>query len=162
VAGFEVVEAGAKRIGTLEPLWRALYDHHAEVGGEVSALRPFAETWRRRQAQYEHWLAGPDAALLLAERGGEPIGYTMVTLGDGAATWDLGERVAEIETLAVLASERGAGVGAALMRATVDWARAQGADALDVGLVHTNDGAQRFYEREGFRPFYLTMVCDLR
>ena len=83
-------------------------------------------------------------------------------MGPGPATWDIGERVAELETLAVLAEERGGGVGAGLMEASRAWSRRRGAEAISVGLAHTNEGAQRFYERVGFTPFYLQMVLDLR
>ena len=83
------------------------------------------------------------------------------TAGAGAATWDLGDTVAEIESLSVLAAERGSGVGAALMEAGRRWALEHGAGTILVGLAHTNVGAKRFYEREGFTPFYLDMVLDL-
>jgi GNAT superfamily N-acetyltransferase len=160
--GARVVEAGADRIGELEPAWRALYDHHREIARGISPMRPFEETWRRRREQYRRWLADGDGQLLVAERGGRIVGYAMVTSGDGPATWDFGRGVVEIETLAVLAEERGGGVGAALMRASEGWARGREADVIAVGLYHTNDGARRFYEREGFRPFYLDMARDLR
>jgi GNAT superfamily N-acetyltransferase len=89
------------------------------------------------------------------------VGYAMLTAGAGAATWDLGNTVAELETLSVLAEERGSGVGAALMEAGRRWAVEHGARTMAVGLAHTNVGAKRFYEREGFTPFYLDMVLDL-
>ena len=157
-----ILEAGAERIAELEPLWRALYEHHREIAGGVADVRPFEETWRRRRGQYREWLEGDDAALLLGERDGRVIGYAAITVGPGPATWDIGERVAELETLAVLAEERGSGAGAGLFQAARRWAVGRGAGSIGVGLAHTNDGARRFYEREGFTPFYLEMVLDLR
>jgi GNAT superfamily N-acetyltransferase len=160
--GARVVEVGADRIDELEPAWRALYEHHREIARGISPMRPFEETWRRRRAQYRRWLAGEDAGLLVAERTERIVGYAMLTVGDGPATWDFGRRVVEIETLTVVAEERGGGVGAALTRASEGWARGRDADVIAVGLYHANDGARRFYEREGFRPFYLDMARDLR
>jgi GNAT superfamily N-acetyltransferase len=139
-----------------------LYGHHAEVGRMVAPVRTLAASWRRRRPQYERWLAGDDALLLIAEREGRPVGYAMVTVGAGQATWDLGERILEVETLAVLPEERGAGVGHELIAEAERVARERGADALAVGLIHTNEGARRFYQREGFGLFYLEMVRDLR
>ena len=81
----------------------------------VAPVRDFSDTWRRRRAQYESWLAGDDAVLLIAQRDDRAVGYAMVTVEAGPATWDLGERVA----------------------------RERGAEALAVGLAHTNDGALR-------------------
>ncbi len=157
-----VVHAGAERIDELEPLWRALYTHHAEVGRDVAPVRTLEDSWRRRRPLYERWLRSDGAVLLIAERAGHAVGYAILTVGAGPATWDLGDRVAELETLAVLGEERGAGVGHELIAEAERVARERGADALAVGLVHTNEGARRFYEREGFGPFYLEMVRDLR
>jgi GNAT superfamily N-acetyltransferase len=119
----------------------------------VAPVRDFADSWRRRRAQYEGWLAGEDALLLVAERDQRPVGYALVTVGDGPATWDVGERVVEIETLAVLPEERSAGVGHALIEEVERVARDRGAEGMAVGLVHTNASALRFYEREGFGLF---------
>ena len=157
-----IFRAGAARISDLEPLWRALYDHHAEIGRSVAPVRDFAESWRRRRGQYEEWLGGDDAVLLVAERDRRMIGYAMVTVGDGPPTWDLGDRTLVIETLAVLPEERGGGVGHALLEEAERVARERDADTMAVGLLHTNDLARRFYEREAFGLFYVEMVADLR
>jgi ribosomal protein S18 acetylase RimI-like enzyme len=162
VSSASIVRAGIDRIGELEPVWRSLYEHHAEVGEEVAPVRPLHETWRRRRREYQRWLTTDEASLLLADRGGRAIGYAMLRLNPGPVTWDIGEQLVEVETLAVIPEERGSGIGRALLEEAARVARELGAEALDVGLVHTNEGAQRFYEREGFRPFYLTMVKDLR
>ena len=163
MSDLRIVEGGPERIGDLEPLWRALYEHHRGIAESVAGVRPFEDTWRQRRGQYQRWLDGDtDVALLIAERDGRAVGYAMLTAGPGAATWDLGEVVVEIETLSVLASERGSGVGAALMEAGRRWALERGARTILVGLAHTNVDARRFYEREGFTPFYLDMTLDLR
>ncbi len=153
-----VVRAGRERLDELEPLWRALYEHHAQVGRGVAPVRSLADSWRHRRAEYEAWLGAGESVLLVAQREERAIGYAMVRPCPGAATWDLGERGLEIETLAVLAEERGAGAGHALMEAAAEVARESGAEFMSVGLVHTNEGAYRFYEREGFRRFYVSMV----
>jgi GNAT superfamily N-acetyltransferase len=162
VEAVRVVEAGPERIPDLEPLWRTLYEHHRGIAEGVARVRPFEATWQQRQGQYRDWLAGEDATLLIAERAGRAVGYAMLTVGPGAATWDLGDRYAEVETLSVLSEERGHGVGTALIEAGVRWARERGVSTIGVGLAHTNEGARRFYEREGFGPFYLQLVRDLR
>jgi GNAT superfamily N-acetyltransferase len=163
VSDVRIVEAGPERIADVESLWRALYEHHREIAEGVASVRPFEDTWRHRRGQYQGWLEGDgEAVLLLAERGGHVVGYAMLTAGPGAATWDLGEAVAEVETLSVLPGERGGGVGAALMEAGRDWALERGVSAIAVGLAHTNEGARRFYLQQGFTPFYLEMVLDLR
>ena len=162
MAEVRIFRAGADRIDELEPLWRALVEHHRDVAEGVGGLNSVEESWRRRRAQYESWLAGDEAGLVVADRGGRLVGYAMLSLNPPPATWDFGARVVEIETLSVLPDERASGIGAGLMRASEEWAREHGAETLGVGLLHTNEGARRFYEREGFGLFYLQMVRDLR
>src|SRR5436309_10827463 len=105
-----VVQADAERIGELEPLWRALWEHHREAARGMAEVNPLEESWRRRRAQYEEWLAGSDAALFVAAREEGLVGYAMVTVSDPPATWEFGHGYAEVETLSVLAAERGAGI----------------------------------------------------
>ena len=146
----QIVRAGPERIPELEPLWRALYEYHRAIAEGVAGVRPYEDTWKQRRGQYRDWLTGDgDAVLLLADRDGHAVGYAMLTAGPGAAT------------LSVLPEERGGGVGAALMDESRSWARERGARTVAVGLAHTNEGARRFYEREGFTPFYLDMVLDI-
>jgi ribosomal protein S18 acetylase RimI-like enzyme len=153
-----IAEAGPERLDELEPLWRALHAHHASLADEMRPVRPVEESWRRRRSQYERWLAGPDSTLLVAEEAGRPIGYVMVRVGEGPSTWDAGERTAELETLSVLPEARGAGVGGALVEAAARVASQRGAQTLAVGVAHANAGALRFYEREGFEPFYMLLM----
>ena len=121
-------------------------------------VRSLEDSWEHRKGQYLDWLTKDEYTLLLAERDGEPIGYAMVSLGGGAATWDVGERTAEVETLSVLESERGNGVGRALTEAAAEVAAEAGASSVLVGVAHSNEGALRFYEREGFEPFYVSLI----
>jgi|RhiMethySRZTD1v2_1073278.scaffolds.fasta_scaffold01982_23 ribosomal protein S18 acetylase RimI-like enzyme len=154
----QVSAAGAERIPTLEPLWAAMHEHHSAMQDAVAPTRPVEESWRLRKAQYEEWLSSDDALLLIAERGGDPIGYAVVRFGPGAATWDIGERVAEIESLSVATDARGSGIGTLLMDAVRAATRDRGAERLFVGVAHANSGALRFYEREGFAPFYVLLM----
>jgi ribosomal protein S18 acetylase RimI-like enzyme len=154
---FVVRRGGRDDVDRLQPLWRALRDHHAGLA-EMPPTKSLEESWAYRRGQYLDWLGQDEFTLLLAERDGEPIGYAVVLVGGGAATWDVGERTVEIETLSVLESERGKGVGRALTDAAVDQALESGAGSVLVGVAHSNADAIRFYEREGFEPFYLSLI----
>jgi ribosomal protein S18 acetylase RimI-like enzyme len=46
---------------------------------------------------------------------------------------------------------RGQGAAAALLAAALDWARATGAHAMQLGVVSGNDAARRLYQRAGFQ-----------
>jgi ribosomal protein S18 acetylase RimI-like enzyme len=151
---FEVRQGGLEDIERLEPLWHALREHHISLP-EMPAHRDPEASWNYRSGQYREGLTKDEYTLLLAERDGEPIGYGVVSIGHGAATWDLGDRTAELETLSVLPSERGSGVGQALTEAAAEVAREAGVRTLLVGVAYTNEGALNFYERAGFKPFYV-------
>jgi ribosomal protein S18 acetylase RimI-like enzyme len=149
---------GEERLPELEPLWRAMHAHHRDLE-DVPPVRPFEDSWARRQEQYRGWLRSGEGIVLVAERdGGQPVGYVALTIGDGPSTWDVGDRAAEIESVAVIESERSSGVGAALMEAAIEAARSAGATAIGVGVVHSNADAIRFYERAGFKPLYVQML----
>jgi aminoglycoside 6'-N-acetyltransferase len=52
--------------------------------------------------------------------------------------------------ISVASAARGRGIGTALMLAAEEWARAHGAERMDLGLDAANTGALRLYERLGY------------
>jgi ribosomal protein S18 acetylase RimI-like enzyme len=152
-----VVRAGEERIPELQPLWEALELHHAELP-DVPPVRPLAESWQRRRDQYREWLADGSGRLFVAEDDGRAVGYLMLTIGGKPATWDVGEHAAEVETMSVLPDARSRGVGAALMDAALRHAEDEGVRAVGVGVVHSNEAGIRFYDRAGFKQFYVQLL----
>ncbi len=146
-----IVRGGAERIDDLEPLWAALQEHHAGLAPTLGGLRArsVAESWAVRRAKYEHALEDPDAFVMVAERSGRPIGYAFVALGEGSSGWVHGERVADVETLAVLPEARHRGLGARLMDAVEARLAYLGVGEFRVQVIAPNADALRFYERRG-------------
>ncbi len=144
-------------VDRLEPAWRDLGIQHEGLA-EMPPTRPADESWERRRRRYLDWLARDDHLLVVAEDGGQLVGYAVVSIGGGPATWDLGEVSAELETLAVREAFRGQGIGKALIEAAEDRAREAGAAGLFVGVAHSNADAIRFYRREGFTAFYVSLM----
>lgn len=104
----------------VEPLWNALQAHHAAISpdfGEDTPSRELGDAWQIRRSKYERWLQDPDTFFVLAEIAGEAAGYAFVTVGPGYASWQTGQRLAELETLSVLPECRGDGVGSTLLDA---------------------------------------------
>jgi ribosomal protein S18 acetylase RimI-like enzyme len=160
-----IVRAGAERLEDLRPLWQSLHDHHAEVAPElvsVGSIRSGAESWAVRRALYEGWLAEPDAFALIAEADPGPVGYALVHMRGPEETWATGNRIAELETLTVLPSHRGRGVGSALVNAVFRELNAIGVLHLAVSVIASNTAAVRFYERLGLIPFLVSYFGPVR
>jgi len=142
-----------EELAGLEPVWNALQAHHSEVTPDLGSRTPkraMPDAWRIRRSKYERWLRDPDTFFVLAEAAGEPVGYAFVTIGLPYAGWATGDRLAELETLSVLADCRGEGVGAALLEAVWKRLAELGVSDMAITTTMTNVDAQRFYEREGF------------
>ena len=98
-------------IELVRPLWEALLEHHGKVSPHLPPTRSAEDSWRRRRAEYDVWLAQPGSFMLVAESGERPMGYVLVLIEVGDDTWSTDERVAMIETLSVDPDWRGRGVG---------------------------------------------------
>jgi ribosomal protein S18 acetylase RimI-like enzyme len=72
--------------------------------------------------------------------------------------WRVPETIAEIETMLVSAKFRDAGLGSRLLDEIDAELERQGITEVIVGLMPGNDGAQRLYERRGFRPRWLQLA----
>ena len=158
-----ITRAGVEALDRLAPLWLILHRHHQDVGG--AALGPYvddATSWRARRAVYAD-LHERGGFALLAERGGELIGYAMVAVTPVAETlmpdtWRTGDRMAEIETLSVAPQARGEGVGSALLDRIDEELELRGVRDVMVGALVTNTRAIELYERRGFRPAWLYLL----
>ena len=122
---------------------------------------------------FEAYLADPERILLVAEpptaeaagaaaAAGDVdpaeapglLGYTMLVGGEpadaDAARAVTARPTIELSKVYVLAESHGTGAGAALMRASLDAARASGAASAWLGVNEENARAIAFYERHGF------------
>jgi len=149
--------AAATDIDRLEPLWKALHARHRSVDPRLPGIpiRGEEDAWARRRDLYAIWLAEKDAFLLTAERGGIVVGYALAHMHDADESWDTGGRFGVLESLSVLPGMRGRGLGRRLMHAVYGELRRLGIQTLEIGVVAANDGARRFYEREGFAPWLI-------
>lgn len=147
--------------------WRAMTDadlpflaalYASTRAGEVTATGWPAETQaaflrQQHEAQHRHYQASYDGAdWLILERDGAPIGRLYLGAEDGALL---------LIDISLLPEHRGAGIGGALMRDLLGFARA--ASRSVVLHVERTNPARRLYERLGFatvetQPVYLRMV----
>ena len=94
----------------------------------------------------------PWLRLIVAERGGEVVGYAGLT---GGMRLQFGQRVMDLHHLYVTADHRWTGVARALIEATKEVARAAGCARLTVGTMEHNRAAQAAYVACGFEPLPL-------
>ncbi len=161
---YVVADLPVADIDQLEALWRELFSHHLAQAPHLETLGPArspADSWRVRRGYYQRWLAAPQATVLVAQGPGGLLGYAMVRAVDDAGSWQFGDRVGVLETLVVSTSARGGGVGQALMEAArrrlADW----GIQVMTISVIAGNEGALRFYRREGARDYLHTLILPV-
>ena len=115
-------------------------------------LQAFLEA-HRSPGRFEAELAKPGTFVAVAQDGGVPLGYCLLAFGFGFEERPAPrpERPAYLSELYCAPGQSGRGIGAALLEWAMAAARAEGADALQLSVFSENFGAQRFYQRYGFR-----------
>ena len=88
-------------------------------------------------------LSSPHGHFLVVERDAEIVAY-------GGAHQLPGDDVADIQTIAVTASARGKGVGAALFDELMTWCSGRGAKRVLLDVRADNLVAQKLYQSRGF------------
>jgi GNAT superfamily N-acetyltransferase len=146
----EIVPLEIGRIDVLRPLWLELHHHHRAVS-PFNLVGDDELSWQRRRSMYVRLLE-EDAFAYLAELDGAPVGYAFVRLYEGPDdTFPLGERYAEVLTLAVTSAHRGQGLGGRLLDAVDAELDRRGVKSVAIAVMTGNDDALRFYERRGLR-----------
>ncbi len=101
------------------------------------------------QSEYERYIALPETALdrviFVAEQAETTVGFA------AAALPSLIPQIAELESIAVLPSARGAGIGRELCRRVIHWSRDRAAAALELEVRSRSAGAVALYRSLGFR-----------
>ena len=105
-------------------------------------------------------LRGDDAAVLVAERDGVIVGY--VFAGLEPLSWkELRDACGFIHDIAVEEPGRRLGVATALLNAAMDWLKSRGAPRVVLWTADRNAGAQRLFDRLGFRRTMMEMTREL-
>ena len=86
------------------------------------------------------------------------VGYGVVGATDPAP----GVKVAEIFELFVLPEARGVGVAEVLMDTILDWARAEGCDAIEASVLPGNRAGKNLFERYGLTARLIVVHRSLR
>ncbi|SRR6266542_1458427 len=105
-------------------------------------------------------LRRPDVAVFVAERNGEVLGY--VYAGIEPQSWkELREEAGFIHDVVVDEAGRRSGIARSLVEAAIDWLRARGMPRVLLGTASQNEGAQRLFDRLGFRRTMIEMTREI-
>ena len=132
-----------------EPVIVRLWSDHAAY------QRSLERVWPRRWAvtapcerTYAQLLAlvwdDPQQAVFIAEDGSQSVGFVHVALVEPDPS------PARIESLVVAGSERGTGVGAALLSAALGWCVEAAADEVVLDMLAADTATVQFYEQQRF------------
>ena len=157
-AEVRIREAGPGDVPTVVGLSDALF---REDAGSRDPTTNQDWALQEGRAYFAVLLADGAAGCWLAESvpGGEAVGYLAGRLRDGGPLRPL--RLATLESMYVREGARGRGVGARLVGRFLSWARERGALRASVTAYAANEGAVRFYEREGFSARKLSLERDI-
>ena len=135
--------------------WQAVASLLAELGRpDVRGL----EAEARHAERFESYLARPDTVALLAEMGGEVVGFVDLEFRqrlnfDAPQAW--------IPDLIVAERARGRGAGTALLVCAQELSRARGCWGMTLESATWRTDAHRFYQREGWEGTALSFSKPL-
>lgn len=163
VTGLAIVSVPADRLGDLQPLWRALYEHHVALAPHLrDRTVSIEQAWEARTRIDAEWLAGdPGSFVLAAQDADRYVGYAFVRVRSGegfAVSWSASDPWAELAILVVLPEARGEGVGSALLDAVEAKLRELEIEDMVFDVITTNVDAMRLYERRGAVPLLTKFV----
>ncbi|HVV90351.1 MAG TPA: GNAT family N-acetyltransferase [Solirubrobacterales bacterium] len=160
-----IVELGVGEVDLVAGLWKEMVGHHQDaVGGRWPGRDPEA-AWRFRRAQYVAWLESGEGRLFVvpgARDEATPLAYACLRIGAAPSTFDLGERIGDLESLSVTAAARGQGIGTLLIEHCRSLLRAAGVTHWTVTAIAANVDAVRLYEREGFEVLSHNMLGQVQ
>ncbi|OFW13754.1 MAG: hypothetical protein A3F70_13210 [Acidobacteria bacterium RIFCSPLOWO2_12_FULL_67_14] len=105
-------------------------------------------------------LRDDDTIVLVAEKGGSVVGY--VCAGLEPLSWkELRGACGFIHDVVVDEPGRRLGIATALIEAAADWLRGRGAPRVVLWTAERNEGAQRLFDRLGFRRTMIEMTREL-
>jgi ribosomal protein S18 acetylase RimI-like enzyme len=122
-------------------------------------LAPMPQTEEKYGSFLGTQLAKPNITILVAERGGEVVGYTYAGI-EGTDYMALRGPAGVIYDLVVDPAHRRQGVGGALLDATLEALEAKGAPRVVLSTAEGNETAQRLFARAGFRRTMIEMTRE--
>ena len=122
-------------------------------------LEATAQTEHGYASYVRSQLANRDIIVLVAERDGNVLGYTFAGV-EGVDYMSLRGPAGVLHDIVVDSRHRGAGIGRALLDATVQALEKRGVQQIVLSTAEQNEPAQRLFAQAGFRRTMIEMTRD--
>jgi ribosomal protein S18 acetylase RimI-like enzyme len=137
-------------------------EHHARLDPAryaVPSLEGIAAPYRQARHRPD---AGEESITLVAEHGGEIVGFIEARLDHSPDPMHRPLRYCDITEIAVARPHRNRGIGSRLLQAAEVWGREHGADFAALEYHAANADAAWFYQRRmGYRVSHITAIKPL-
>ncbi|TCP58200.1 acetyltransferase (GNAT) family protein [Tumebacillus sp. BK434] len=150
--------AVAEDFAELNRVARQGQDEHADSLPHIFARceHPFGREF------FDSLFASEQFELLVAVQGERLVGFSLLEALTDPGLYSLVPRkYAYVRDFGVDTEVQRQGIGRKLMAASVDWAKEQGAEQLDLKVWEFNEQAIRFYESLGMKTIARTMSVTL-
>lgn len=154
VAQVRVRRAKLRDLSVIIRLWRELIGYHEALGGQDFRLAPDAEAnWRKYLRGH---LTNRNKLCLVAEIGRRPVGFLLASIELRPPVL-MERRYGHISDAYVQESERGKGVGKALVAETLRWFDEKRVMRVRLQTDARNTLGFEFWKRLGFETTVFTM-----
>jgi GNAT superfamily N-acetyltransferase len=138
-------------------LWLRLLDEHAALDGRFGYA---ADARTRFENDFPVWLRNQTWRLVVAEAGGEIVGFVSAQRWAPPPVYAYSEEV-YLNELYVAPEARRQGLGRRLVEAVRGWAEELHAGRLRLGVLSANTAGCAFWEAVGGQPLSLTYTLEL-
>ena len=156
--GFTVRPATPADVPAILLLWQEMMQHHYALDNR---FEPSAEGAASFHQALQEWLQKENMRILVADAGGELIGYAVGIDRDGPPVL-LPPRFGYISDMSVAAAHRRQGVARALLAGLTDWFRERGLSTIRLSVAHANPQSQAFWRAMGFTDYLDTLWGDIK
>lgn len=139
-------------------LWQELMAFHEPYDGRFRHMKPDAlDTWLQH---LDECMADDDHIILVADMGGELVGFAMARPGEDPPVFDVPPHVF-VTNFLVAARWRRRGLGQRLFEAIAERARERGFGEVRLSVAAENPISNAFWREMGFEPHAVHMRKEL-
>lgn len=145
----EIVIANEKHIPHIIDLWEEFAKHHEPLDPRYPMM---ANVRIGYEQHLREEMASETTRVLVALNSGLPVGYIIAQIRKTQPPWQR-EKEGFIEEMAVTSDYRRKGVGSLLLKAVMDWFKAEKLDIVELTVASKNKVGYLFWKKQGFRDY---------